>query len=756
MLDWKRPWTISTRTREKGFTMSLKDLEIKQSYRSGTDDIPRAFYIPLLGQAVSYKRAVGFFSSTVFSKIYTGISDLANKAGTIQLVASPKLSDDDVEAIRSGYKRRESVMRDAVLRELTEPRNDFEKRCLNQLANLIASGILDIKIAVTEKNSKIGMYHEKMGLIVDDQGNTVAFSGSMNESLTAVSLNYEAIDVFCSWKNEEQRERVNDKQAAFSAIWNNTEPDITVLDFPELTDEIIQRYKRESIEQFESFDEEALEEEAQLQEQKRAGPVVPDLLIKAWQGDYAYQKDAIDEWEHKGFRGIFDMATGTGKTYTGLGALARLCDAVNDKLAAVIVAPYQHLVEQWVEDIERFCISPIIGYSASSQKNWPKLLEDAIRNQKLKVRGKEFFCFICTNATFSSDKVQRILEKIRGDMLIMIDEAHNFGAERLSNYLTGRYCYRLALSATLERHNDEEGTARLYNFFGEKCIEYPLERAIDEKKLTRYKYFPVLTTLSEPELAQYSQLSYEMSKCLIFGKDGKRSLSEYGKRLALKRARIVGGAADKIKQLEEQIQPYLHDKHILVYCGATTLLLDTQDFTDTDDEDIRQIDAVTDLLGNQLGMNVAQFTSREDVQKREVLKREFADGKTLQALVAIKCLDEGVNIPKIKVAFILASTTNPKEYIQRRGRVLRLAEGKEFAEIYDFIALPRPLVEVHSLTEEQRKRELTLVKNELSRAEEFARLAMNMAYAESVIDSVKEAYSINDYLLDYKEDYGNV
>ena len=256
-------------------------------------------------------------------------------------------------------------------------------------------------------------------------------------------------------------------------------------------------------------------------------------------------------------------------------------------------------------------------------------------------------------------------------------------------------------------------------------------------------------------MSEYSQLSYEISKCMIFDKQGKRKLSEKGKRLALKRARLVGGAIDKIVQLEEYIKPYISGKHILVYCGATTIMPDNQDYSETSDEDIRQIDAVTDLLGNKLGMNVAQFTSREDVQKREVLKREFAAGVSMQALVAIKCLDEGVNIPKIKTAFILASTTNPKEYIQRRGRVLRLAAGKEFAEIYDFIALPRPLDEVHYLTEEQRKRELTLVKNELSRAEEFARLAINMVQAEKIIGQVKEAYSINEYLLQYEEDYGN-
>ncbi len=447
------------------------------------------------------------------------------------------------------------------------------------------------------------------------------------------------------------------------------------------------------------------------------------------------------------------MATGTGKTFTGLGAIARLSERVSDKLAVIIVCPYQHLVEQWVEDIVKFNMNPIIGYSASSQKDWKRRLEDAIRDQKLKVRNKEFFCFICTNATFSSDFVQTQIHKIRGNALLVVDEAHNFGAECLSKLLSEKFTYRLALSATLERHNDEEGTAKLFSYFGEKCIEYSLDRAIEEKKLTRYKYYPIIVTLNDDELRRYSELTYEIGKCLIKGKNGKVKLSEKGKILALARARLVAGAEDKITKLEEYIRPYLHDRHILVYCGATKLLRENQDFTTVDDEDLRQIDVVTDLLGNKLNMKVSQFTSKEDVEEREILKREFADGDTLQALIAIKCLDEGVNIPKIKVAFILASTTNPKEYIQRRGRVLRLAEGKEYAEIYDFIALPRPLDDVPSLTVEQMKKELSLVKNELCRAEEFARIAMNMVEAESVLDEIKEAYSINDNLITFEEDF---
>jgi len=220
----------------------------------------------------------------------------------------------------------------------------------------------------------------------------------------------------------------------------------------------------------------------------------------------------------------------------------------------------------------------------------------------------------------------------------------------------------------------------------------------------------------------------------------------------LARARLIAGAEDKITKLKEYIKPYIRDKHILVYCGAAKLLNSNMDYTLTDDEDLRQIDIVTNLLGNKLEMKVSQFTSKENIDERKILKKEFSNGDNLQALIAIKCLDEGVNIPKIKVTFILASTTNPKEYIQRRGRVLRLSEGKEYAEIYDFITLPRPLDQVHSLTLVELNQELSLVKNELCRAKEFARIAMNKPSAEAVLDKIKEAYNINDYSFTFEEE----
>lgn len=724
--------------------MDFRDLDIKTEYRSLIDSVTRDFYIPVLKYAKLYQRAVGFFSSTALIEISKGISSLVLNGGKIQLVASPYLSDEDIEAIKKGYRMRDEVIKKAVLREMKTELDDSSCDKLNLLANLIADDILDIKIAFTENRKRMGMYHEKMGIITDVEGNKIAFSGSMNESSTAMTVNYETIDVYCSWKGEKMR--VEAKEKAFASIWVNKEPNVNIIDFPELKQEIINRYKTHKIDYEEDI--KYIDSTNSIVDFKTNDEIISMCnkpQIPNGFKFYEYQNDAINKWQHNGFRGVFDMATGTGKTYTGLGALTRLAEFLNYQLAVIIVCPYQHLVEQWVEDIEKFNIIPIIGYSASRQKDWKKRLQCAILDQKLKVKNSNFLCFICTNATYTSEFVQQQIMKIRSKILLMVDEAHNFGAPHLSGLLHDRYDYRLALSATISRHNDEEGTKKLFDFFGDKCIEYSLERAIDEKKLTPYMYYPVIVTLSEEELEAYNQLSYEMGKCLIRGANGKPKLSKKGEILALKRARIVAGARGKLEALEREIKPYQGDSHILVYCGATKGLEENQDKTSVDLEELRQIDEVTQLLGNKMQMDVSQFTSKEDMEERAVLQREISLGDNLKVLVAIKCLDEGVNIPKIKTAFILASTTNPKEYIQRRGRVLRLAEGKRYAEIFDFITLPYSTDDVISLTEQQIRRCITLVKSEINRATEFSRLSNNMIYAENILDEIREAYSLNNY-----------
>lgn len=715
--------------------MSLLDVNLKKEYRSPRDDIVNEFYIPLLKESILYKRSVGFFSSSSLLEISYGITKLINNKGKIQLIVSPNLSEEDIDAINKGYEVREDVIERALLQYITEPHNYFEEERLNLLATLIAEEKLDIKIAFSLKNQKLGLYHEKLGLMYDNENNVIAFSGSMNETENAFINNYEIVDVFTSWEDED---RVKIKEIAFDKLWDNNDPSAVICEFPKVAKDKILSYKKENVDW--DIDQKEfshkMKETIQSEKIDKLKSVTNAPEIPAGVSLHDYQKDAIQEWKNNNYCGIFDMATGTGKTYTGLGAITQLYKDSKGKLAVIIVCPYQHLVDQWVEDILEFNINPIIGHSSSEQKDFKQRFKMAIMDYNLGVRN--FFCFVCTNGTFATDYIQNQINNIRGDVLLVVDEAHNFGATNLKKTLIPKFNYRLALSATLERHGDEEGTQALLNYFGKKCIEFSLDEAIEKKFLTKYEYHPIVVYLTDDELEEYHQLSKELSKCII-KKNGKVKLTEKGKVIAQRRSRVVAGAFNKTSALAKAIRPYRNDNHILVYCGATTI-----DEQDKNGDDMRQIDAITELLGNDMNMNVAQFTSREDSITRDILKKKFFDGDYLQVLVAIKCLDEGVNIPAIKTAFILASTTNPKEYIQRRGRVLRKYPGKEFAIIYDFITLPRPLDEAGNLTFDEIRCEKSMVKNEINRMIEFKRLALNRMESDILIDDIVSTYRLNE------------
>jgi superfamily II DNA or RNA helicase len=452
--------------------------------------------------------------------------------------------------------------------------------------------------------------------------------------------------------------------------------------------------------------------------------------------------------QKKGYKGIFDMATGTGKTYTALAAISKLYKHSNENLAVIIICPYQHLVEQWREDVEAFGMKPIICYSASSQKNWRERLKTAVNSFNLGVI--QHFCMLSTNATFSLDYVQTEILKLSGNIVLVVDEAHNFGAEKLSDTLLPHIPYRLALSATIDRHGDEEGTRKLYNYFGDKCIEYTLEDAINARMLTPYYYHPIPVSLNEEELSEYLELSAKIKRNVYPNKKGEIQLSEYVKLLLIQRARIVAGASEKISALYDLMKNYKDKNQILVYCGATTMRdVDYEEGKPSIDE-ARQIDIVSDMLGNTLGMRISKFTSEENAEERERIKENFAEGKHLQVLVAIRCLDEGVNIPSIHTAFILASSTNPKEYIQRRGRVLRKFPGKIYATIFDFITLPIPLDDVTNYDPDIINSVRSLARREIIRMEDFASIAENPYDSDSLISEIKRNYDIE--IIDEEED----
>ncbi len=706
--------------------MSFKELSLLKHYKTYKNDIIKEFYTPVLQQAVQYQRAVGFFSSTALIDLTKGISGMIKNGGKIQFIVSPLLSQEDIDAINKGYEKKK-IIGEALMREFKEPENYFQEERLNWLAYLIEEGFLEIKVAFTPPDKEMGMYHEKVGIVTDEYGNKIVFTGSLNETINAFHNNYESIVVFNSW--EESKAYADEMQKDFETLWNDEDKDLEILEFPEVVKDKFRVRRKENLNL--DIDE---EEEFSTKQKKKGIPHMPDGFELR-----EYQIDAIESWRNRGYQGIFDMATGTGKTYTGLGAVVRLFEE-KKRVAIIIVCPYQHLVEQWVEDIELFNMTPTIGYSASKQKNWKKRLENDVLDFLIGVI--DTFCFVTTNATYSTKFVSDLMGQLGKDTLLLVDEAHNFGSSSLKQKLYPNIEYRLALSATLDRHGDEEGTQALKEYFGDKCIEYDLKRAIKEKKLTPYYYYPVVVYLDDEELEKYKEISYMASKECHKDKHGKLKITEKGKRLLLQRARIVAGAKSKLDALRELMEKYKDDTHMLIYCGATRVQTFDADTSEADEDGERQIVAVSKILGKEFGMKVTHFTANESAEEREIIKRRFAMADPYQAIVAIKCLDEGVNIPSIKTAFILASTTNPKEYIQRRGRVLRLAKDKPYAVIYDFVTLARPLNEVNPYSPDY-SCERALARREFLRITEFGDIAKNSRDSDDLINDLESAYAIS-------------
>ena len=713
--------------------MSFKDVQnIQLSYNSLSDEIVVDFYIPCLEQAVVYKRAVGFFSSTILLQISKGLGAFADHGGKMKLLVSPKLEPEDYEAIKKGYDVRhyvtEKMIKDFDFNiEFNQRDSRFE-----MLAHMIASGMLEIKVVVLEENNDIAMFHRKVGIMEDASGNQIVFSGSGNETYNGYNLNDEDFEVFCSWKSDESEQRCSIIDLRFEIVWNGVQKGLITIPFPEVIKNKLLTYKKEISSSFTEIDTKFKE----YLLAKKNKPKTPEIAEGISLHDY--QKEAIEKWVELNYRGIFDMATGTGKTFTGAGAICRLFKD-KKRLVVFVCCPFTHLVDQWCEELANFNIEPIKCYGSV---DYETKLNRAIT--KFKQKRSNFVCAVITNASFQKESIQNLIRANLSSTLLIVDEAHNFGADGVSKTLKVDYPYRLALSATLDRYGDEEGTAKLYEFFGEKCIEYGLERAIKEGKLTPYKYYPVLVSLNDDEYDEYIKLSKQIAK--FHSPDG--SLSESAKRLLIKRARLVAGAANKLICLREKIIPYQSDHNMLVYCGA--IKYGQVGYSSNEDEE-RQIEAVLNLLNNDLHIYSTKFTSDENTEMRREIITSFKQ-QNIQALVAIKCLDEGMNIPAIKTAFILASSTNPKEYIQRRGRVLRKAPGKEYAEIYDFITLPRSLSNTSTYGNPNLGVEKNLVRKELNRLVDFANLSKNPSDSNDIILKIKDSYDM-DIIMDEEDLY---
>jgi len=439
-----------------------------------------------------------------------------------------------------------------------------------------------------------------------------------------------------------------------------------------------------------------------------------------------YQKQASANWFANNGRGTLKMATGSGKTITALAIASQLYQKIGLQVL-LVVCPFRHLVTQWARECEKFNLQPILAFE--NVRKWQTQLSTQLYN--LNSGNQPFITVITTNDSLSSEGLQSQLKYFPDKTLIVGDEAHNLGAKRREESLPRNIGLRLALSATPERYFDEDGTQSLFEYFGAVLEpEFTLKDAIQQNALVHYLYYPILVELTETESRTYIKLTKSIGRILQFrDRDaqavGIESDDQDLKPLLMQRARLIGAAANKLTALRNLMRRRMETSHTLFYCG------------DGSTESTRQLKAVTKILGTDLGYRVSTYTAETPLDEREELRSQFESGE-LQGLVAIRCLDEGVDIPAIQNAVILASSGNPRQFIQRRGRVLRPHPGKERATLFDMIVLP-PELDRDTLEVER-----NLLRKELRRLVEFADLADNAGEARVKLLAVQKRYGLLD------------
>jgi len=698
--------------------MSLRDLQLSYEYRSDSTNIVDDFYIPCLRESKEYLRAVGFFTSNGLALGAKGLAAFINREGHMRLVASPWLEPEDIEAFTKGYEAKENILERALLRqfgeELLTEASLLTRHRLECLAWLIADERLEIKLAIPSPSllsNGHGIYHEKIGVFIDVDGNSVAFTGSPNETVGGLVSNFESIDVFKSW--EDTHGRVERKRSNFERLWNDLTSGLTVVEFPVAVKRRLLRFRTATRPETDLESETSKSSNVPVSTPTKVVDVPSHIKLRN------YQVKAVEAWRANDGKGILAMATGSGKTITALASAVGLFKEIG-KIFVVVTCPFQHLVDQWAREAELFGFRPILAYQ--TRHSWLNTLNACIVDYNL--GNRDNVLVIASHATFIGEPMQNTLSKVKRPSLIIADEVHHLGAEKGRISLPQMFVYRMGLSATPKRWFDEEGTTALEEYFGQTVYEFPLKDAIREGCLSKYYYYPHLVELTIDELQEYEDLTIKIVRMFESGAvPGEVPALDF---LLRKRSYILNTASEKLNAVGELVRrgPELH--HALFYCVHG------------------QIDEVTHLLGNVLGIRVHHFTMEESVEERKRLLESFAKVE-LQALIAIRCLDEGVDVPSTQTAYMLASSSNPREFIQRRGRILRKSPEKEFAVIHDMIAIPSRSYFCNSETRPTFNTERRILKKELTRFREFAECSENRFQATEIIWDLAKMYNLLDF-----------
>ena len=731
------------------------------TYRPGEYNSPEKFFNDCLENSKEFDLQLGYFSSATISVLADGFASFISNGGKMRLVINHIVSEEDKKAISKGVHGGIIDCFDLsnfdILRQTFD---EYQQQFFECLAFLIYDKRIDIRI-IKPRNKK-GISHTKSGQFRDGDSIT-SFIGSANFTISGLFNNLEEIKIDRSDSIDMMvQKRITSQRDEFDTIMNGKKKNVDYLSPENLVSAIMTNYGDKDIEEL--LDVEAklrkIKQERAIRERQQSKNVVCEVhdIIPSFpypQGPREYQKTAFENWKNNKQKGLFAMATGTGKTITSLNCLFEIYQR-KGYYKAIILVPTITLVNQWEQECRKFRFSNITKVY-SKNLTWRDEVERILFNEKYKTdkEPEVSYIIISTYASYAREKVFNVLNGFDKKRLLLIaDECHNMGSGSLVKRLKDiPYLRRIGLSATPERQFDDEGNEKLRKFFGSEesyTYEYSMEEAINKGVLCKYMYYPHLVQLTPEEMDEYVKLSDKIAKYYNYDKERFDNIDEKLKMLLLARKRIVHKAERKLEIfrdiVEKRYQKKGNLKYTLVYVpegNKPDYMGGNDDFDKT--EEIGE-DNNTEHLINQFTQVITEVDDHITVRKfvsgqkdREELLNNFAEGK-LEVLTSMKCLDEGVDVPRSELAIFCSSTGNPRQFIQRRGRVLRTHPDKKIAELHDLIVVP----ELNPYSDSFRM-EQSLLRGELIRVNNFALLSENPSYSEMELRDVMNHYGLNLY-----------
>jgi superfamily II DNA or RNA helicase len=725
------------------------------SYRTGKENEPLEFYLTALAASRKFDLLLGYFSSSAINVLALGFAKFLHNGGTMRIIANNVLSQEDKRAIEIGQEGKPlyDVLDLRDIRKLKAALDETGRHFFECLAWLIRRK--RIEFVIVKPKGRMGISHYKSG-IFSDGFNEVGFKASCNFTAFGMLENLEELDVFHSWEGGRSSSWLNEQKEYFENIYSGSGEFVEYVPIEEVQVAIRTEFGNKDI-------GELLDQEKGLlskRERLTSTPILKSLIKKIEEeldaaakeprfphpsGPRAYQEVAYQKWLANNRRGVFAMATGTGKTITALNALLQQY-RLHGVYQCLILVPSITLVEQWYAECRAFNFQTIV--KASSLKPWDTELSSLLLQNRMR---RTSFIVIATYATFRTERFRTVIESFPDDGMIIADEAHNLGAPGVKALLAGLTMKnRIGLSATVERKYDEIGNEAIDLYFSDHhpyVYSLSMKEALEEGWLCKYYYYPHIVRLSAAEMEEYVVLSKKICQYYNSSDASFRDNPQLSA-LLIKRKRIIDKAASKLDAFKKIMKERYASGGSLAYSLAyipegSETDYSTKDHSMESADELRLIDeytrAVRDIDSRIL---VMQFTANTD--DRDRILKEFSDGR-IDVLTSMKCLDEGVDVPRTEFAVFCASSTNSRQFIQRRGRVLRKATGKEWATIHDLIVVPNPSMDRSTFSMER-----SLFKKELERVLDFAELSENRIDSYVALETALTYYELSLYSSDEK------